>query len=632
MEHPQASQPSVASPAVITDASTGSSRPFGARVASGGTEFRVWAPSATRALVVVESGARAGNYAMTQGDRGIFSARIEGVAAGDLYRFRLDDGDAMPDPASRFQPLGVHGPSEVIDPSAYEWHDQSWSGIDAPRAVIYELHVGTFTRGGTFDAAADRLSYLRELGVTIIELMPVADFPGERNWGYDGVSLFAPSRAYGRPEDLRRFIDLAHAAGLAVVLDVVYNHFGPDGAYISAFAPSFFTSRHKTAWGQGVNVDGPESAHVRQFIVQNAVHWVTEYHFDGLRLDATHALADDSPRHIVAEIAAAARAAASKPVLIVAEDHRNEAVMLRETGDGGWGLDGVWADDFHHVMRRMLAGDSEGYYADFAGSAEELARTLRQGWLFTGERSHHLRRDRGSDSAGIPKRKFVICLQNHDQVGNRAFGDRLHHAIDLAAYRAASALLLLAPETPLLFMGQEWAASSPFTYFTDHGAKLGAAIVKGRRREFEHFEAFRDRAIRNRIPNPQDLSTFERSRLDWEEQKQQPHAGMLRLYRRCLELRGEWTARLGGAREAPSVDAHGEDAVVVRYDLADSSLWLVSLLRGSGRVCVPELPASARVLMTTADASFAEDQKPPERMGSAFVFAAPATVVLSSSR
>lgn len=602
---------------------------FGARPAASGAEFRVWAPSACRVSVLVESGPHGGEYSMAAAPDGIFFARVEGVGAGDLYRYRLDDRDPMPDPASRFQPFGVHGPSEVIDPSSYEWHDQGWTGIDSSRAVIYELHIGTFTERGTFAAAADHISYLRELGATAIELMPVADFPGERNWGYDGVSLYAPSRAYGRPDDLRRFVDLAHAAGLAVMLDVVYNHFGPDGAYIGAFAPAFFTPRHKTAWGDGVNVDGPDSLCVRRFILDNAIHWLTEYHADGFRLDATHALADDSTRHIVSEIAQTAHAAANRPVMIVAEDHRNDAVMLRDVTDGGWELDGVWADDFHHVVRRMLAGDSESYYADFSGTTDELARALRQGWLFTGERSRHLGYARGSDPAGLPKRKFVICLQNHDQIGNRALGDRLNHAIDPAAYRAASALLLLAPETPLLFMGQEWGASTPFAYFTDHGQKLGAAIATGRRREFEQFEAFRDPAIRERIPDPQATETFESCRLKWDEHEREPHAGLLRLYRRCLALRATWMPKLGRGRETPRVDRADDDAVVVRYEVETAGLWIVSRLRGEGPVAVPELPPQAKVLLTTEDAAFAVDGHRPERTGATLMFARPCTVILS---
>ncbi|MGE5813783.1 MAG: malto-oligosyltrehalose trehalohydrolase, partial [Acidobacteriota bacterium] len=510
-------------------------RIFGAIPSGDGTTFRVWAPAARTVSVLLDRGGQEASYDLQPEGLGLFAARVKGVMPGARYRYSLDGGTPVPDPASRFQPLGVHGPSEVIDPRAYKWRDEAWKGIDASRAIVYELHVGTFTRAGTFEGAMERLSYLRDLGVTVIELMPVADFPGERNWGYDGVCLFAPSRAYGRPEDLRRFVDAAHATGLGMILDVVYNHLGPDGAYLHALAPAYFSLRHESAWGQGINLDGPQSRLVRQFILDNVRHWLSEYHFDGLRLDATHALTDESEMHIVAEIVATAHA--DNPAIVVAEDHRNDARMLKEAQDGGWGLDGVWADDFHHIVRRILAGDDEGYYADFRASVQDLATTLGQGWFFTGQYSGYLGGPRGTDPSGIPLRKFIICLQNHDQVGNRAFGDRLHHTVGLPAFRAASALLLFAPETPLLFMGQEWAASTPFRYFTDHGEELGKQIVHGRRREFEKFSHFRDLATRERIPSPQARETFESSRLDWGEREREPHRGVWHLYRRCLELR-----------------------------------------------------------------------------------------------
>ncbi|HXH06040.1 MAG TPA: malto-oligosyltrehalose trehalohydrolase, partial [Vicinamibacterales bacterium] len=513
---------------------------FGAVPVDGGARFRVWAPGARAVTVVVETGAAAGEHALAREPDDTFTAVVGGARPGDRYRLRRDGGPPMPDPASRFQPEGVHGPSEIVDPAAFEWHDTDWPGVAAGDLVLYELHVGTFTPEGTFAAAAARLPYLRDLGVTAIELMPVADFPGRRNWGYDPAALFAPARCYGPPDDLRRLVDTAHALGLAVHLDVVYNHLGPDGAYLAAFSPPFFTDRHRSPWGAGVNLDGPGSAMVRRFLIENALHWLHEYHIDGLRLDATHALADDGPRHFLAELASAVHAAArGRPALVIAEDSRNLAVLVREPDEGGWGLDGVWADDFHHVVRVMLAGDRDGYYADYEGTTAELAATLRDGWLYQGRMSRYLGAPRGSDPRGVPKRKFVIAIQNHDQVGNRAFGDRLHHAIDPAAYRAASALLLLAPETPLLFMGQEWAATTPFLYFTDHGPELGARVSAGRRREFARFAAFRDERARARIPDPQAESTFLASRLRWEEPERPPHGAVLRLYRRLLALRRE---------------------------------------------------------------------------------------------
>ena len=608
------------------------SRTFGARPSVDGTRFSVWAPRASEVSVLVESGERAGEYALARTTDGMFQTMVAGVAPGDLYRYRVDGSAPMPDPASRFQPLGVHGPSEVIDPDAYDWKDEGWRGVDPSPAVVYELHTGTFTTEGTFAAAVARLPYLHDLGVTIVELMPVADFPGTRNWGYDGVNLYAPARVYGRPDDLRRFVDDAHRHGLAVMLDVVYNHLGPDGAYMSAFAPPFFTSRHASAWGDGVNLDGPESGMVRRFIVENAEHWIAEYHLDGLRLDATHALADDSPTPIVAEIVSAARAASDRPVMVVAEDHRNLNTMVREPREGGWGLDGVWADDFHHIMRRILAGDSEGYYEDFRASVEDLAATMRQGWFYTGQRSRYLSGPRGTDPSGVAPWKFVICLQNHDQIGNRAYGDRLHHAIPLAAYRAASAVMLCAPMTPLLFMGQEWAATTPFRYFTDHKTDLGKMVVEGRRKEFERFAAFRDPALRQRIPSPQDAATFEASRLNWAEPGEQPHRGVHRLYRRLLELRGMALRVSGDARQHATIAALDEDTLSVEYAAGPSHLRVVARLRGTGTVALRDLPSGAKVLFTTEDAEYAADGLVPAFSRGRLHFPTTAAVVIAFTR
>ncbi|HSL24306.1 MAG TPA: malto-oligosyltrehalose trehalohydrolase [Vicinamibacterales bacterium] len=603
---------------------------FGARAEDGGARFALWAPAAESVTLVVESGACAGEYQMARAPDGLCTLELPGVAAGDLYRFRLGDSPLMPDPASRFQPMGVHGPSEVIDPTRFAWTDAPWRGIDVENVVTYELHVGTFTPEGTFASAIERLPYLRDLGVTVVELMPVADFAGERNWGYDGVCLFAPSRAYGRPDDLRRFVNAAHGHGLAVLLDVVYNHLGPDGAYMSTFAPAFFTPHHPSAWGDGVNLDGPESGIVRRFLADNAVHWLREYHLDGLRLDATHALTDDSAKHVVVEIVEAGRAASERPVMIVAEDHHNKAAMLRTRAEQGWDLDGVWADDFHHIMRRILAGDAEGYYEDFEASVEDLTETIRRGWFYTGQYSRYLGQPRGSVPSGIPRRKFVVCVQNHDQVGNRAFGDRLNHAIDGAAYRAASAVLLLAPETPLLFMGQEWAASTPFRYFTDHTAELGKLIVEGRRREFAKFSDFVDPELRSKIPSPQDPETFEASKLRWEEREKPPHDGTLRLYQRLLALRRRALGLAPSARDEAVATALDADTLLIRYAGGASHLWAVARLRRAGAVDLPELPRGARVVLSTEDAEFAVDGRVPRVWGSRVRFDGPAAVVIGA--
>ena len=511
---------------------------FGACCEGNGVRFRVWAPQRTRVDVVLESRDGVTSvHPLTSGD-GMFSDVVAGARAGDRYRYRLDGEGPYPDPASRFQPEGVHGPSEVVDASQFDWSDAAWSGVRVEDLVIYELHVGTFTPSGTFNGMVDRLEDLRDLGVTAIEIMPVADFPGSRSWGYDGVALFAPARCYGRPDDLRRVVDAAHAAGLGVILDVVYNHVGPEGNYLGRFSPYYFSKRHQTPWGDAVNFDGTQSDMVRAFFIENALHWVHEYHVDGLRLDATHALIDDSPRHFLAELTSQVRGSVhGRKILLIAEDHRNLSRLLRPEADGGCGLDAVWADDFHHQVRRALAGDREGYYADYNGSMSDLATTLRRGWFFCGQYSTRLRRPRGTDPSGLGPRRFVICLQNHDQVGNRAFGERLHHEIALAAYRAASVLLVCAPETPLLFMGQEWAATAPFLYFTDLAAELGKLVTQGRRREFAAFSAFADAAARDRIPDPQASATFLHSRLDFQEALEEPHASVRRLYRAALAWR-----------------------------------------------------------------------------------------------
>jgi maltooligosyltrehalose trehalohydrolase len=426
-----------------------------------GVRFRVWAPSASRVDVVIQ-GPGGGEHLLSREDEGYHSALVPGLGAGVRYRYRLDGDACYPDPASRFQPEGVHGPSEVVDTGAFEWTDGEWRGLDAGDRVIYELHVGTFTGAGTFDAAIDRLDDLARLGVTAIEIMPVAEFAGARNWGYDGVDLFAPEAAYGGPAGLQRLVDAAHRRGLGVILDVVYNHLGPEGNYLPALTGSrFFTDRHHTPWGDAIDYDGPDSGPVRDFVLENALYWAHEYHIDGLRLDATHAIVDDSPVHLLEEIASRLHALEPRRVVIAEDDRRDRRLVLpRERG--GYGLDAAWADDLHHQLRRLTAGDHEGYFARYGGTVPEVVETLRRGWSY-------------ADGAGeLPPGAFVVCIQNHDQVGNRALGERLHHQVPLPVYRALTALLLVSPYTPLLWMGQEWAASTPFHYFTDHLEPLGA--------------------------------------------------------------------------------------------------------------------------------------------------------------
>ncbi len=570
------------------------------------THFRVWATGVDRVEVVVEPpGTRPFTLPLVRAQDGTFACTTDRAPTGSRYRYRLDGARLLPDPASRYQPDGVHGPSEVVD-SAFAWTDSAWPGCALDDAVFYELHVGTFTPAGTFAAAAERLEALADLGVTVVELMPVADFPGRWNWGYDGVSLFAPARCYGRPDDLRRFVDTAHRIGLAVALDVVYNHLGPDGACLGAFSPRYFTERHQTPWGAALNFDGEDSGHVRDFFLENALHWIHEYHVDALRLDATHAMLDESPRPLPAAIAGRVHEARRGRALVIAEDHRNLASMLRPEASGGWGLDAIWADDFHHACRRFLAGDADGYYRDFSGRLDEVATTIRQGWLFTGQHSAHLNRPRGTNPSGLLPRQFVVALQNHDQVGNRAMGERLHHQIDPAAWRAATLVLLTVPETPLLFMGQEWAASTPFLYFTDHEAPLGRLVTDGRRREFATFREFSDPEARARIPDPQAASTFERSRLEWDERQREPHASVLRLTTALLALRrSEADLRRTGSFDARTLD----DSTLL---VTRGRVVIAARLRGAGVVDISAVAGAGSLIpvLGSEDAAFAVDAAP----------------------
>ena len=613
---------------------------FGAIPSGEGTRFAVWGPPGARVELRLLDGAAAGAHPLAPNAEGLFETWVRGASPGDRYGFTLDGDGPFPDPASRFQPDGVHGPSQIVDPAAFEWHDASWRSRPARDLVVYELHVGTFTPEGRFSGVESRLPYLRDLGVTAIEVMPVADFPGARNWGYDGVALFAPSRAYGRPDDFRRLVDAAHRHGLAVILDVVYNHLGPEGAYLPRFNPAYLAGRHRTPWGAAVNLDAEGSALVRRFILDNAAHWVREYHADGLRLDATHALIDDSPKTIVQEIAETARAAAGRPIVVHAEDHRNMAAMIEDAADGGWGLDGVWADDFHHVVRAMVAGDAHGYYADFAGHTRELATVIEDGWLYSGAHSAHLNGPRGTHPGRVPMHRFVVCVQNHDQIGNRADGERLHHQVPAAAWRAVSVLLLTAPMTPLLFMGQEWAASSPFQYFTDLEPGLGALVTSGRRAEFADFPEFSHPDARLRIPDPQAAATFERSRLRWDEQARGEHGRTLALYRALLALRREHAALAGSEQTHGAAVSPDDDALVMRRAEDDEVCWIVARFRSGGAVDVetaaaglgtPVDAARLRAVLDTEHAEFTGDPTPIDLDGAVVTFRRPGAIILRES-
>lgn len=554
--------------------------PIGAQPDATGTRFRVWAPEARKVEVVVLTPTGPQRHALSVEPDGYFAAHLVGIGPGTRYAYSLDGGDMRPDPASRAQPEGVHGPSMVVNPSAFTWSDTAWAGVAPEDLVIYELHIGTATDEGTFDALIPRLAALRALGVTTIELLPIADFPGSRNWGYDGVCLFAPARAYGGAEGLRRLVDAAHAQGLAVILDVVYNHLGPDGNYLWSYTRDYFTNRHHTPWGDGLNFDGPRSRPVRDFFIANALHWAHEYHFDGLRLDATHAIIDDSPTHLLAELAATVRASLSpgRHFVLIAEHGVNDPAVVRPPTAGGWGLDGIWADDFHHEVRVALTGEHESYFAAYTGSAADLARTISQGWFYVGQPARNSGAPRGAPAEDIPAHSFVYCIQNHDQVGNRAFGERLNHAVSPAAYRAASALLLLCPETPMLWMGQEWAASTPFLFFTDHRSELGRLVSEGRRKEFAHFALFSAADV----PDPQDPETFARSRLRWEEREREPHRGVLRLYSDLLALRWAHPALRERSRESYAATHVGDAAVVLRRQGPSGEALLLAVALDGG--------------------------------------------------
>jgi maltooligosyltrehalose trehalohydrolase len=504
----------------------------------------------------------------------------------------------------------VHGPSQVVDPRAYHWADGAWAGLPLEALVFYELHVGTFTPQGTYDGVRERLPYLRDLGITAIELMPLGDFPGRWGWGYDGAALFAPAHTYGRPDDLRRLVDDAHGLGLTVFLDAVYNHFGPDGAYAVAAAPEFLSSRHQTPWGPAVNFDGDAAGAVRAFFIENALHWLCEYHFDGLRLDATQTLIDDGPRHFLAELVAAVRAAGGRPRILIAEDNRNLALLVGSPEQGGYGLDAVWSDDYHHQVRAILTGEQSGYFVDFTRATADLATIIRRGWLYTGQMSPHFGGPRGTDPGGIPARRFIHFIQNHDQIANRPAGDRLSLVITPAAYRALSALLLCAPQTPLLFMGQEWAASTPFLYFTDHAGDLGRQVSRGRRQEFAAFLGFGDA-----VPDPQHPETFARSRLDWDERAAGVHAGTLRCYRDLLE----WRRRLSGL---DSDATSPEDGTVVLH--RGRYLLLAGLHGGASLPC----PGEAAVVWQSEDSAYTAHPDPPVRAGGMLRFGGPAAVLI----
>lgn len=539
----------------------------GARVLDdGSTHFSIWAPAVERAGVVILRHGRTSEHPMERRHNGVHETVVAAAGPGADYFLRLDGARDRPDPVSRFQPAGVHGVSRIVDPRAYRWRDSSWAGLETADLILYEIHVGTFTEEGSFEAVAMRLPYLKELGVTAIELMPVAQFPGRRNWGYDGVHLYAPQNSYGGPEGLCRLVDAAHAEGLAVVLDVVYNHLGPEGNYLAEFGP-YFTDRYATPWGRAVNFDGPDSDEVRRYFIDNALYWVTEFHIDGLRLDAVHAVFDFGAQHILKELAAAVRSQAKalgRRVQVIAESDLNDPRLVRGPERGGYGLDAVWSDDFHHAVHAALTAERNGYYEDFGG-VEPVAKAMRDRFVLDGRYSAYRRRRHGAEATDVPADRFIVFVQNHDQVGNRACGDRLSELVAFEQQKLAAALLLLSPYIPLLFMGEEYGERSPFLYFVDHEDKqLIEAVRRGRKAEFARF------AWQGPFPDPAAEETFARSRPDPVRAASPPHAELLRLYRELIRIRRQEPGlRPGAARSQVESDAQAG--------------WLALLLVDGGR-------------------------------------------------
>ena len=545
---------------------------FGPVISDRGVTFRFWAPKQQRIRLIVDEGEPRD---LSAAEEGWHTLEVPGIGSGSVYGFMLDNGLMVPDPASRFQPDDAHGPSEVIDPDAYSWRAGDWHGRPWSESVIYEAHVGTFTEEGTFRAAIERLDHLRALGVTVLQLMPVADFPGRRGWGYDGVLLYAPEASYGRPEDLKELVDEAHLRGISVMLDVVYNHLGPDGNYLPHYAP-FFTGRHVTPWGNGPDFDGDASPDVRAFMVENARYWIEEFRFDGLRLDAVHAILDDSDRHILHEIAETVQEAiGDRHVHLVVENEDNDADLVERLVDGRPRYyTAQWSDDIHHALHSAATGEKEGYYRDYAGDHNRLAKALAEGFVFQGEVMQHMGKPRGKPSAHLPPTAFISFIQNHDQVGNRLFGDRLNETLSADRMKALAAIYLLAPQIPMMLMGEEWAASTRFPYFCDFDETLNAAVREGRRREFGHDP--NQAGSIEEAPDPTAEATFLSAKLKWDERDVGAHGEMLEHYSRLIELRHAFILplidKIGSRAADYAVDG---DVIGVRWYAGDRTLTLL---------------------------------------------------------
>ena len=573
--------------------------PHGAELHENGVRFRLWAPGEDQVGIEIDGHQP---VHMARQPEGWHELITIGARPGSLYRYVVADGMRVPDPASRFQPQDVHGPSEVIDPRAYDWQDADWRGRPWSQSVIYEIHIGAFTPAGTFLAAIEKLDHLVGLGVTTIEIMPISDFPGKRNWGYDGVLPYAPDSAYGRPEDLKALVDAAHARGLSVMLDVVYNHFGPDGNYLPVYAPQFFTDRHKSPWGAGINFDGEHSRPVRDFVIQNALYWVQEFHLDGLRLDAVHAIQDDSPIHVLAELAETVRAAVTdRPVHLILENEENRASLLRRDGSGEPQIyTAQWNDDIHHVLHVAATGENVAYYEAYLGQTELLGRALAEGFAFQGELMPYSGHPRGEPSGGLPPTAFVAFAQNHDQIGNRAFGQRLNALAPAEAVKAVSAVYLLSPQVPMIFMGEELASRQPFLFFVDFEGELAEKVRDGRREEFAKFPEFSDPEKRDTIPDPVAEETFLMSKIRWDE----ADARTQEWFTRILAVRREilWPLRGAVGGNAGSYRVVGPSAVEVNWEMSEGGR-LVLQANLSGANVSGFTAVGGRVFWSEGDAS-----------------------------
>ena len=581
--------------------------PFGAELdRSGNARFALWAPTAKEVGLEMGAAGTSIHVPMRAKERGWYEAIVPQIAAGTRYRFRIDNDLDVPDPASRFNPGGVHEWSVLVDPTSFEWQDERWRGHAWHELVIYELHVGTFTQAGTYAAVIERLPDLAKLGITALELLPLASFAGARGWGYDGVLLFAPHSAYGTPDELKRLVQSAHEHGLSVLLDVVYNHFGPDGNYLGRYAGDFFTSKHHTPWGDAIDFSNPI---VRQFFIQNALYWIDEYRFDGLRIDAVHAMYDDGPRHFIDELIDAVQdgPGRERQLHVVLENHRNEACRLRRPRVSQWN------DDFHHALHVLVTGEGESYYADYTERPiEHLGRSLAEGFVFQGERSAVSGETRGEPSKRLTPLAFVNFLQNHDQIGNRACGERLAQLCGRAPLEAALAILLLAPQVPMLFMGEEYAAPQPFLYFCDYTGELADAVRNGRRDEFAGFASFSDESVRERIPDPNASTTFAESTLVWSQRGEPERKSWIELTARLLAVRRHSIMPLIPDIELgrAGYEVMGKVLRVTWPTKAGGALALVANL--AEEAATQPAIESGSVVFSTADASNAGDLRPWE--------------------